>query len=98
MDTAGHMDDVTAGGDNEGLVKRMEYTEGDRVVELIAPVHSDLFFQDKLLINGIDLKLKFTQAKNSCCFFCLIRITVDDFQVNMVSASLFVEGHGISCC
>lgn len=29
MDTAGHMDDVTAGGDNEGLVRRMGYIPKD---------------------------------------------------------------------
>lgn len=66
----------------------MGYTEGGRVVELIAPVHSDLFFQDRLLINGVDLKLKFIRAKNE---FCLMRNTVDDFRVNVVSASLYVK-------
>ncbi|KAM7367415.1 hypothetical protein PAMP_001046 [Pampus punctatissimus] len=88
MDTAGHMEDVTAGGDNEGLNKRMGYTEAGHVLEMIAPIHSDLFFQEKLLINGIDLKIRCTRAKNE---FCLMRNTIDDFRVNILSASLFVK-------
>ena len=87
MDTAEHMENVV-GGQNRGLVKRMEYTEGSRVVEMIAPIHSDLFFQDKLLINGVDLKIKFTRAKNE---FCLMRSTVEDYRVNILSASMFVK-------
>ena len=87
MDSAEHMEDVM-GERNRGLVKRMEYTEGSRVVEMIAPIHSDLFFQDKLLINGVDLKIKFTRAKNE---FCLMRSTLDDYRVNILSASMFVK-------
>lgn len=88
MDTAGHMEDVTAGGDNKGLIKRMRYTEGGRIIELISPIHFDLFFQDKLLINEVDLKLKFIRAKNE---FCLMRNTVEDFKLHIVSASLFIK-------
>lgn len=39
MDTAGPKDNVMAGWDNEGLIKRMGYFEGGCVVELIAPIH-----------------------------------------------------------
>ncbi len=44
MNTVGHMDDVMAGRNNEGLVKRMEYTEEGQAVELIPPIHSDMLF------------------------------------------------------
>ena len=45
-DTSGHMDSLAIDGDNEGLVERASHTVTSRIVELIAPVHSDLFFQD----------------------------------------------------
>lgn len=35
--------------------------------ELLGPLHSDLFFQDKLLMNGVDIKIKLRCSKDSSC-------------------------------
>ena len=52
-DTSGHMDDASIAGVNTGLATRGAYTGNSRIVELIAPIHADLFFQEKLLLNGV---------------------------------------------
>lgn len=61
-DTGGKMDDTSITGDNLGLEKRGVYTVESKVVELISPVHADLFFQEKLLLNGVDISLKFIRS------------------------------------
>ena len=87
-DTAEHMNSVSIVGDNKGLAERGRYTINSRNVELIAPIHTDLFFQEKLLLNGIDISLKFIRSKNE---FCLMSGQNDNYIVKIVSASLFVK-------
>ncbi len=44
-DTAGHMDATDPVGENLGLMKRAAFTSASNVVELLTPIHSDIFFQ-----------------------------------------------------
>lgn len=84
------MNAASISGDNKGLEKRGQYTETSRIVELIGPIHADLFFQEKLLLNGLDLSLKFIRSKNE---FALMRPATsnDEYRVKIMSASLFVK-------
>ena len=88
-DTSSAMDETDPDGDNSGFSRRASYTAESKVVELTAPIHSDMFFQEKLLINGVDIKLKFIRAKDE---FCLM---ADDsaarFKVHILSASLYIK-------
>ena len=88
MDTAGHMNETATAGGNAGLRIRAEYTGNSRIVELVSPIHGDIFFQDRLILNGVDLKLKFTRAKNE---FCLMYGGQEEFKLHIESASLFVK-------
>ncbi|XP_048036209.1 uncharacterized protein F54H12.2-like [Megalobrama amblycephala] len=92
-DTAGHMDETDPGGDNQGLAKRSAYTANSRVVELLAPIHSNIFFQEKLMVNGIDIKLRMIRAKDE---FCLMRDGDVAYKLNIMSASLFVKKVSVS--
>ncbi|XP_048039107.1 uncharacterized protein F54H12.2-like [Megalobrama amblycephala] len=92
-DTAGHMDATDPGGRNQGLAKRAAYTAGSRVVELLAPIHSDIFFQEKLMLNNIDIKLRMIRAKDE---FCLMRDGDVAYKLNIMSASLFVKKVSVS--
>ena len=56
-------------------------------MELIAPIHSDLFFQEKLLLNGIDISLKFMRSKDE---FSLMTAANAQYRVKIMSASVFV--------
>ena len=81
-------------GDNVGFTKRATFTEGSNVVELLAPIHSDLFFQEKLMLNGIDIKIRLSRAKDE---FCLMRGgDAVAYKINIISASLFVKKVSVS--
>ena len=87
-DTAGHMDVNDPVGRNAGLTKRSTYTAESKVVELMVPIHSDIFFQEKLLLNGVDVKIRLIRAKDE---FCLMRCDDVAYKIKIESASLFVK-------
>ena len=88
-DTAGHMDVTDPAGDNAGLTKRALYTAESRQVDIIAPIHADMFFQEKLLIHGVDIKIKFIRAKDE---FCLMAAAADrGCKVKIIGASLYIK-------
>ncbi|XP_071948814.1 uncharacterized protein F54H12.2-like [Antedon mediterranea] len=70
-DTAGRMDVANPTLDdaaaNQGLKKRSQYIRGSRLVDLIGPIHCDIFFQDRMMLNGVDIKLKLHRSKNAFC-------------------------------
>ncbi len=92
-DTAGHMDATDPAGPNVGLMKRAAFTTASNVVELLAPIHSDIFFQEKLMLNGVDIKIRMTRGKDE---FCLMRDDAIAYKLNIVSASLFVKKVSVS--
>ena len=51
---AEHLDAAT----NEGWTKRCKWFKDSNVVEFMAPLHVDLFHQEKYLINQIDVRLE----------------------------------------
>ena len=52
-DTAGKMDVVNPGAEdadaNMGLKARYEFTKQSNTVDMMGPIHSDIFFQDRLM-------------------------------------------------
>ncbi len=77
-DTAGHMHATDPAGENVGL---------------LAPIHSDIFFQEKFMLNGVDIKIRMTRGKDE---FCLMRDDGIANKLNIVSASLFVKKVSVS--
>ena len=70
-DTPGKMDGVNPVTDdadaNMGLNACCAFTKQSQTVDMIGPIHGDIFFQDRLIINGVNLRLKLNRAKNSFC-------------------------------
>ena len=65
-DTAGQMEEMDIIADpvlNTGLGTKSEWTKMSKTVELQGRIHSDLFNQENLILNGVDLTLK----RNSVC-------------------------------
>ncbi|XP_069092635.1 uncharacterized protein F54H12.2-like [Pleurodeles waltl] len=87
-DTQAHFEDTALGGGNNGLKKRASFATGSRQFDFLRHIHSDPFFQDKLLVNGIHLKIKLNRNKD---VFCLISGDVEKYKVVILSASLFVK-------
>ncbi|KAL2078836.1 hypothetical protein ACEWY4_024580 [Coilia grayii] len=92
-DTAGHMDETDPTAGNTGLTKRATFTEGSTVVEMLAPIHSDIFFQEKLILNGVDVKIRLSRAKDE---FCLMRGDAVAYKLQLLAASLFVKKVSVS--
>lgn len=87
------MDATDPAGRNNGLTKTAAFTEASNVVELLTPNHSDIFFQEKLMLNGVDVKIRMTRGKND---FCLMRNDNINYKINIQSASLFVKKVSVS--
>ena len=92
-DTAGRMDAVVIDGAdptaNAGFVARRHMIAQSRVVDMIGRVHVDLLLQDKLLINGVELKVRFVRSKDA---FALIAGGANPaYKIQIVNATLFVK-------
>lgn len=51
--------------ENEGFKIRTEYFKDKNIVEVLAPLHLDLFMQDKLLLNFTELKLELNRNSDN---------------------------------
>ena len=59
------------------------------MVDMIGSIHSDIFFQDHLILNGVNLRLKLNRAKPS---FCLVSSAVGaNHKVLITEAILYVR-------
>ena len=65
---------VAAAGENKRLVKRNSFTKSSKVVDMIGRIHSDIFFQEKLLMNGISVRIRLVRSKD---FFSLVSTDAD---------------------
>jgi len=74
---------------NLGLKPRYEFTKKSHTVDITGPIHSDIFFQDQLMLDGVNLRIKLNQAKN---VFCLVSSAgAANFKVIITEAILFVR-------
>ncbi|XP_069068472.1 uncharacterized protein F54H12.2-like [Pleurodeles waltl] len=87
-DTEVQFEDTALDGGNDGFKKRASFAAGSTQFDLLGHIHSDLFFQDKLLVNGIDLKMKLNCNKD---VFCLISSDAEQYKLVILSASQFVK-------
>ena len=81
-DTSGHFDETDSL--NSGFLARRKWTKTSQKVTLIGRPHLDLCFQDRLLLNGVDFKMRLVRSKDT---FCLM----GDAKVNIDDVSLFVR-------
>jgi len=74
---------------NLGLKARYAFTKNSNTVDMMGPIHSDIFFQVRLILNGVNLRLKLNSAKNS---FCLVSsVPGANFRVVITEAMLYVR-------
>ena len=62
-------------------------------MELLTPIHSDIFFQEKLVLSGVDVKIRMTQSKEE---FCLTRSDAVAYKISILTASLLVKKVSVS--
>ena len=89
-DTSGHMNETDCDSDNNyGLKTRGLFTKKSNQVELIGAIHSELFSQDRFIINGIPLKIVFT--RNMSNFVLMSGTDNANYIVKINDASIFLR-------
>ena len=91
-DTAGQMEEMDISEDpvlKMGLGTRSEWTKTSKTVELQGRIHSDLFNQEKLILNGVDLTLKLHRHKPE---FCLLSADIAPvYKIIIVDTIIYVK-------
>ncbi|XP_069832127.1 uncharacterized protein F54H12.2-like [Dendropsophus ebraccatus] len=87
-DSAGHHHDRALAGENSGFIKRALTTARSKPVELLGPIFGDIFNQPKLILNGLDLKIKLTRNKDT---FTLMSAEAEPFKIQILQAALYVK-------
>ena len=59
---------IAAAGENKELVKQASFTKFSKVVDMMGRIHSDIFFQEKLLMNGISIRIRLVTCKDFFSF------------------------------
>ena len=70
-DVAGALEEINPYNDdavNSGFVARSQFTNVSRVVDMIEKLHSDLFFQDKYVLNEVGVRIRLNRNKDMFCF------------------------------
>lgn len=52
---------------NYGLVKRQSFISGGQALNMIGYLHYDVFNQDKMLINGVEVRVRLSRVKDKFC-------------------------------
>ena len=67
---------------------RRAFLKESKSVELFSKIHCDLFNQERMLVNGVDLKLVMTRSTDQ---FCLMTTDADDYKIEIEEAFLMVR-------
>lgn len=87
-DESGHMDATPDKLKNNGLILRHPLTEGGKMIDLVGDLKLDLCKQERLLINGLPLNLKFWQTNDA--FRLMAKAGADHYKLRIEDAVLRV--------
>ena len=80
---------------NPGLLQRFEICGGSKAFEMLGRPNSDIFNVKRLLIPGVEIRMRFSRSNDS---FCLIVPDKEDdeFQINILEAKVFFHRVDVS--
>ncbi|XP_037906181.1 uncharacterized protein F54H12.2-like [Hermetia illucens] len=79
---------------NSGYIKRSKLLAGSSVVEFMGKVHGDILNQDKLLINGVDLRVIFSLEKPE--FYLYSKEDSNSPRIKIIEATMYMNHVTIS--
>jgi hypothetical protein len=90
-DTAGHMEDTAldAAGSNLGFKTRARFAAESNLVDMFGRIHGDLFFQEKLLLNGVGIRIRLVRSKDE--FALLTGEPGAQYRIKITDAVLLVR-------
>lgn len=86
-DTTGEYEETDPAKNNKGLKDRYSYTKNSKMLDLLGPLHFDLANQDKLLVNGVSIRIKLERAKNTF----LLMSDKDEYVYQIKQATLLMR-------
>lgn len=97
-DVAGKMDKpnpraADAADKNAGLITRHSFVAESSEIDMIGRIHSDIFFQERYMLNEVNTKIKLTRSRDA---FCLMAVGDQAFKIVIVAASLLIRKVKIS--
>ena len=88
-DSAGYMDETDVeSGANIGLTQRWSHTKDGHAVCMEGPIYCDILQQDRLLLNGVEVGIKFHPA--SARFALMSNSELTNYHIDIVDAVLKV--------
>lgn len=74
---------------NESFTKRAGIFKDEQIIELIAPLHIDMFLQDRFLLNYTDIRLELYRNSNEFLLQCFN--DVSNLELNVLQVKLFLR-------
>ena len=65
QNTAGHFDERADA--NLGYLKRKQLAANSNQIEMMGRLHLDLAFQNRYLLNGVEIRIRLIRSKNHFC-------------------------------
>ena len=78
---------------NSGLAKRQTFGAESREIDMIGRIHSDIFFQDRYMLNEVNARIKLIRNNDA---FCLMATGARQFKVLITAASFLIRKVKIS--
>jgi hypothetical protein len=82
--------------DNIGLQSRAAHFENSVWVQVMSPIHCDLFSQNKYLINNVDLRLTLYRNSDAFCLMSPSAQAVNTYKIEIRTMKWFVKGVDVS--
>ncbi|KAK2810389.1 hypothetical protein Q5P01_000404 [Channa striata] len=80
-DTEGAMDlHVILNGPNRGLTQRARFSAESKEFQVLGPLHADIFFCERLLLNSLDIRIKLTRGSDA---FCLMHAANREYRLHV---------------
>ena len=56
---------------NLGLVTRAALSAESKEIDMIGRIHSDIYFQERHMLNEVNLRMKLTRSKDAFCLMTM---------------------------
>ena len=82
---------------NAGLAKRRTRSQRSKILDMVGRIHGDIFTQEKFLLNGVDVRLRFVRSKNAFALLAVPPagsaggIPPHQYRINLTHMSLFIR-------
>ena len=89
VDTAEHFDTLNA--QNQGFMTRKNMGQNRRMIGMMGRLHADVFNQNRLLLDGVDVHIQLTRSEDRFCIMAPRGENAQNYKIKLEEASLFIR-------